>query len=230
MRILPALGPFALHCVAASATATNVCIEFIDEHLTDSAWEQQCLDWLYQEYPPFSPPTTQAMTNTVSAATASSSLTPQAPVHVSASNLALAGGNQREAFIGLDPTDTDRLFYFAMTEPFSNGLFAAHSTDGGTSWVSTTIAVGPGGSTPAGRVDPWAVFSDAGQLFISYIADPAVDESATLGITAGTGPTVVAQSSDGGASFQFVQVLDASPFTDRPSLAVGSGGAYAAGS
>lgn len=225
MKQTLACGAAVLQLVASAASAasaTDVCTEFLTEHLGDPAWEQQCLDWLKQQQP--FPALFSSQAGSAGSAMATSGPFADPSNHVSASDLVLAQGNQNEAFLAVDPSDPQRIFYVAKTEPFSNGLFAAHPTDGGASWAPTTIAVGPGGPIPAGIADPWAVWSDTGRLFFSYLYDGNVDESATFGIPGGVVPTIVAQSSDGGASFEFVEALVPSGFTDRGSMATGPDG------
>jgi hypothetical protein len=215
--------------LAPTASATDVCTEFLTEHVGDPPWEQMCLDWLEQQRPFFFPFSSQAGSSENVMAASGPFADP--PVHVSASDLALALGNQNEAFVAVDPSNPERVFYTSMTEPFSNGLLAAHSIDGGASWTPVKIAVNPPGppvgSIPAGAGDPWTVWSDTGKLFFSYLADPSIDESVPFGIPLNARPTVVAKSSDGGASFEFVEALEPSGFTDRGSMATGPGGAFA---
>jgi hypothetical protein len=131
-------------------------------------------------------------------------------------------GNQNEVFIAVDPHDPQRVFAISRTEPFANGVFAAHSSDGGETWIPSKIAV-DGGSIPAGVGDPWAVFEDHGKLFITYLADPAFDPN-------GKRPTIVAMSGDGGATFSLVEALGPRIFTDRSSIATGPAGTFASGS
>jgi len=209
---------FALTLLLAfSAAASDPCVEFLEQHLEDSGWEQKCIEWLASFGVSQQPSGAQSMESGAGAASATSSVR-----HLSASNLTLAENNQNEAFIAADPTSS-RVFAISKTYPFENGLFAAYSMNHGTTWIPSKIAVGPNGSIPAGRADPWAVFGDTGRLFISYLHEPNVDDSA-FGIPAGKIPTVVAKSEDGGVGFEFVEALEPNGFTDRGSMAIGPGG------
>src|SRR5438876_7943042 len=72
-------------------------------------------------------------------------------------NVTAAAGNQTEASIALDPTNTQRLF--VASNP---GSTAAVSTNGGTSW--TRFSVGGSGGLPASCCDNVAVFDQFGNL------------------------------------------------------------------
>jgi hypothetical protein len=232
----PLAAALAAFLLVPSAAASDVCMEFLAQHPQDDKWLQECLDWLEQweqpaPFPAASPEAAGSEGGDPAASSGTGTPRLEAPRHVGASNPAVAAFNQNEAFIAVDPSPVGggRAFAISKTHPFVNGLFAAYSsdpTDPGTSWNAAKIAVGPGGAIPGARGDPWAVFNDYGELFISYIYEENISDP-TFGIPAGVRPTIVAQSGDGGASFTFVQAIEPAGRTDRPSIAMGPGGSAA---
>ena len=76
-------------------------------------------------------------------------------------NITRLAGNQAEATIALDPTNTQRLF-----EASNPGTTAFRSTDGGTTWTQVAVAGDPN-SPPC--CDNVAVFDDFGNLFLVYL-------------------------------------------------------------
>lgn len=130
-------------------------------------------------------------------------------------------GNQAEVSIVVDPNNPNRLFAFAneLDVPVGSGMFAAFSTDGGTTWQSATAA---GDANPSDFIiadgtdalvsaccDPTVTFDNFGNLFAGYI-DASLSQ------------VVVAISTDGGATFAPLTVL-ADGFVDQPTIKAGPG-------
>ena len=89
-------------------------------------------------------------------------------------NLSKLTGYQGEATIAIDPTNTNRMFA-ASNVGSGNGMFAAYSTDGGTTWQYTdptdkTIGDGDADNVPAACCDPSAVFDRFGNLYLAYLS------------------------------------------------------------
>jgi PKD domain len=119
-------------------------------------------------------------------------------------NVSAAAGNQAEASIAVDPTNTQRLF-----EVSNPGSTAAVSTNGGTSW--TRFSIGGSGGLPTSCCDNVAVFDQFGNLFLVYI-------------NGATNQIVLALSTNGGqpGSFTLLQTIDTGNI-DQPTVAVGAG-------
>jgi len=221
---------------APVTTGEDACTEYLMDLLVNDSCNESaralCWDWIQQETTKKAALGTSTPASGSGAATATGNPLPchipassgsstamatgmEGPYHIAASNLPLALGNQFEASIAVDPSpgNGNRMFVLGMTEPFANGLLAATSADG-TSWIPSLIATAgdcPTGTLPAGRADPWAVFSEQGKLFISYIAQ------------VGSG-AVIAMSSDGGETFTCLEELfdvTTGLAADREMMAVG---------
>ncbi len=103
---------------------------------------------------------------------------------------------QAEGTIALDPANP-RLLFAASNQDVPGviaGLFAAYSTDGGSTWTTRTLGTdtGPNGDgLPLSFTDPEAAFDQYGNLFLTYIDT--------------TGNTVeVLLSTDGGQTFRLL--------------------------
>jgi Neuraminidase (sialidase) len=121
-------------------------------------------------------------------------------------NLSKLTGYQGEATIAIDPTNPNRMF--ASSNVSTTGLFAAYSTDGGTTWQYPSpdkIIADGADSLPAACCDPIAVFDKFGNLYLAYLTNSPVN-------------AVVAFSTNGGQSFgsttltQKEQVLGMFPY------------------
>jgi Ca2+-binding RTX toxin-like protein len=138
-------------------------------------------------------------------------------------NMSRLPGNQQEVAIIADPSNGDRMFAFSNME-LGSGMFAAFSTDGGLTWNSSA---GQGDTSPndfmiadgndglvVSCCDPTLAWDEFGNLFVSYLG--------------GAGPSVIAISTDGGATIQPLASFGAG--TDQPTVAVGPGSAGSLGS
>jgi Carboxypeptidase regulatory-like domain len=102
-------------------------------------------------------------------------------------NLSKLTGYQGEATIAIDPTNPNRMF--ASSNLSTAGMFAAYSTDGGTTWTSRTIAAaGNTESLPVACCDPIAAFDKFGNLYLAYLTNSPIN-------------VVVALSTNGGQTF-----------------------------
>ncbi len=102
-------------------------------------------------------------------------------------NLSKQTGYQGEATIAIDPTNPNRMF--ASSNLSTAGMFAAYSTDGGTTWTSRTIAAaGNTESLPVSCCDPIATFDKFGNLYLAYLTNSPIS-------------VVVALSTNGGQTF-----------------------------
>jgi hypothetical protein len=127
-------------------------------------------------------------------------------------NITRFPGNQNEAAIAMDPTNTLHLFETSNDESSastSGGLLTAFSTDGGATWTRSFLGVPPG-PFPAACCDSQAVFDDNGNLFVSY-----------LGLAGGD---VLALSTDGGQTFSVLHIFTTA--ADQPKIAVGAGSVW----
>lgn len=129
-------------------------------------------------------------------------------------NVSHAGGNQSEGAIAIDPTNPLRLFAVSNIAGGS-GLFAAHSTDSGTTWTGGTIATGSGGGLPAACCDPSVSWDSFGNLFLVYLDSNTAN-----------GTVHVALSTDGGQNFSVIANLD-SGSVDQPTITTGAGSVWA---
>ena len=122
-------------------------------------------------------------------------------------NITRLGGNQAEAAIALDPTNTQRLF-----EASNPGTTAFRSTNGGTTW---TQVAGIGDPNSAPCCDNVALFDDFGNLFLVYLG---VGANGTVGNSDDT--VTLLLSTDAGQNFNVLQTIDTGN-VDQPTIAVG---------
>jgi hypothetical protein len=123
-------------------------------------------------------------------------------------NITRLGGNQAEAAIAIDPTNTQRLF-----EASNPGTTAFRSTDGGTTWNAVAV---PGDPNSAPYCDNVALFDDFGNLFLVYLGVGA------NGVISGGGDNTVTLllSTNAGQTFNVLQTIDTGT-VDQPTIAVG---------
>ena len=117
-------------------------------------------------------------------------------------NLSKLTGYQGGATIAIDPSNPNRMF--ASSNISTAGLFAAYSTDGGTTWQYTdptdkTIADGDAGDPlTTACCDPIAAFDRFGNLYLTYLTNSPVN-------------VVVGVSTTGGASFSGLTLAGGNP-------------------
>lgn len=128
---------------------------------------------------------------------------PPVPTNV---NLSKMAENQSEGAIAIDPSHPNRIFAASNLE-WDEGLFAAYSTDGGTTWSTKTIANGRDGLIPA-LSDPTVAFDEYGNLFVGYMSSDG-------------GSVVVAMSANGGKTFQRLARITGD--TDQPTVTAAKG-------
>ena len=122
-------------------------------------------------------------------------------------NITRLAGNQAEATIALDPTNTQRLF-----EASNPGTTAFRSTDGGATWTQVNV---PGDPNSAPCCDNVATFDDFGNLFLVYLGRGA------NGATGGGDDTItLLLSTNAGQTFNVLATLDTGS-VDQPTIAVG---------
>lgn len=78
-------------------------------------------------------------------------------------NVSMLAGNQSEGTTAIDYTNPQRLFA-ASNNAAATNLFAAYSTDGGTTWLVSDIS-----QIPAGCCDAQAIFDTYGNLYLTYL-------------------------------------------------------------
>lgn len=122
-------------------------------------------------------------------------------------NVSAAAGNQTEATIAVNPTNTQNVF-----EVSNPGSTAAVSTNGGTSW--TRFQVGGSNGLPSSCCDNVAVFDQFGNLFLVFI-------------NGATNEVDLALSTNGGqpGSFSLLQQIDTGNI-DQPTVTVGAGSVW----
>lgn len=131
-------------------------------------------------------------------------------------NLAQKVGYQNECAISKNPTN--KLQLFALCNDLGGtGLFAARSTNGGTSWVypdaaDKTIADGDANQGPAACCDPTLAWDTNNNLFITYI-NSARDSIVTI------------LSTDGGSTF--ANLITFGPASvDQPTVVADAGAVW----
>jgi Ca2+-binding RTX toxin-like protein len=129
-------------------------------------------------------------------------------------NTSIRALNQMEAAIAVDPKNPNRVFVASNSNNLvggspAAGLFAAYSTDSGSSWTRTLIATGD--DSTAACCDPTVVFDKFGNLYLAYVN--------TVKDT-----VVVLKSIDGGQNFTpLKEFVDSpkGPEMDQPTLTTG---------
>jgi Carboxypeptidase regulatory-like domain len=89
-------------------------------------------------------------------------------------NISKLTGYQAEVTIAIDPTNPNRMFASSNIGS-GNGMFAAYSTDGGTTWAYTdpvdkVIGDGDADNVPLACCDPIAAFDKFGNLYLAYLS------------------------------------------------------------
>jgi hypothetical protein len=116
-------------------------------------------------------------------------------------NVTAAGGNQTEATVAIDPSNTQRIF--VASNP---GATSRRSTDGGTTWLAA------GAGIPASCCDNVAAWDTFGNLFV-------------VNINSALNAVVLFLSTDGGANFTTLQTIDTGSI-DQPSVDAGGGAVW----
>ena len=116
-------------------------------------------------------------------------------------NVTAAAGNQTEATVAIDPSNTQRIF--VASNP---GATSRRSTDGGTTWLAA------GAGIPASCCDNVAAWDTFGNLFV-------------VNINAALNAVVLFLSTDGGANFTTLQTIDTGSI-DQPSVDAGGGAVW----
>lgn len=140
-------------------------------------------------------------------------------------NLTTAAGNQYEAAVAINPTDTNQIFVVSRNE--LGGLYAASSVDGGATWTTRWIATGAigAGLLPRAYGNASVAWDSFGNLFLTYLAQGTVNSPATY--------VTLTMSTDGGATFvnpngtgtAMLLPNSVSPYLvgDQPTVTVGPG-------
>jgi subtilisin-like proprotein convertase family protein len=121
-------------------------------------------------------------------------------------NISKQTGYQAAGAIAVDPTNPQRLF--AASNLTGTGLFAAYSTDGGSTWTTRTMAGGSDG-LPVAFGQASASFDQFGNLFVAYLQTTTSPPNA-----------VVVRSTNAGQTFSLVTSFTAS---DEPTITTGPG-------
>jgi uncharacterized repeat protein (TIGR01451 family) len=133
-------------------------------------------------------------------------------------NVSRAAGNQLEAAVAIDPTNTQRVFVGSNDETRNlTGIFTARSADGGSTWTTGALGTGAAGDgfTPA-CCDPTASWDAFGNLFVGY-----------LGFPTGGGRTIeLFVSTNGGATFTALGPIATGPNLDQPTVTTGAGAVW----
>jgi len=125
-------------------------------------------------------------------------------------NISRLAGNQSEGAISINPTNPLNMVAISNLDR-GRGLFKAYSTNGGTTWISQTIATSTANPLGAACCDPSLAFDSFGNLFLTYLTD------------FGTGLQVeVALSKDGGVTFSPLATLGIAGDVDQPSITTGA--------
>ncbi len=129
-------------------------------------------------------------------------------------NVSRKTGNQLEAAIAIDPTNTDRVFVSSNDETLSlAGVFTARSTDAGANWTTGVIGTGADGFTAA-CCDPSVSWDSFGNLFLAYLA---------LGPPRSVELLV---STDGGTTWTSIGPIDTGAGKDQPTVTTGPGAVW----
>ena len=121
-------------------------------------------------------------------------------------NITRSAGNQAEAAIAVNPTNTQNLF-MAVNSASANALQGAISTNGGVTWINRQMATGADGLAAA-CCDPSCAFDSFGNLFVCYI-------------NSSINAIVVGLSTNSGATFTPLATFN-SASVDQPTLTVGA--------
>jgi hypothetical protein len=116
-------------------------------------------------------------------------------------NVTRAAGNQTEATVAIDPSNTQRIF--VASNP---GATSRRSIDGGTTWLAA------GAGIPASCCDNVVAWDTFGNLFL-------------VNINSATNAVVLFLSTDGGANFTTLQSIDTGSI-DQPSVDAGGGAVW----
>lgn len=116
-------------------------------------------------------------------------------------NVTPAGGNQSEATVAIDPSNTQRIF--VASNP---GTTSRRSVNGGTTWLAA------GAGIPASCCDNVAAWDSFGNLFL-------------VNINAALNAVVLFLSTDGGANFTTLQTIDTGNI-DQPTVRAGAGSVW----
>jgi hypothetical protein len=116
-------------------------------------------------------------------------------------NVTAAAGNQTEATVAIDPSNTQRIF--VASNP---GITARRSVNGGTTWLAA------GAGIPASCCDNVASWDGFGNLFL-------------VNINSALNAVVLFLSTDGGANFTTLQTIDTGNI-DQPSVKAGGGSVW----
>jgi len=131
-------------------------------------------------------------------------------------NVSHLTGHQREAAIAVDPADPQRLFAVSNTR-VGGALFAAYSTDGGSSWAYADPSDGAIADSHDSLVqaccDPTAAFDEYGNLFLGYLSENSPQT------------VELALSTDGGQAFTRLAEFPRGRLgTDQPTVVTGPDG------
>jgi hypothetical protein len=193
----------------ATASAMDVCTEFLLNHIDEKKWMEACINAMEEE---------AALRQAAGGSQRASGPGELSLFNDPDVNMSELGGNQLEVSIVVDPKDSDRQFAFSNGERDDtiSGLFAAYSIDGGETWFHVDPTDGfiadAYDSLTRACCDPTATWDEFDNLWIAYLDDflnPAI---------------VVAVSTDGGMSF--VEVDGFGSNADQPSIASGPGSVW----
>jgi hypothetical protein len=125
-------------------------------------------------------------------------------------DISTRAGNEAEGAIAIDPTNSQHLFALSNTNADTAGLFAATSSDGGSTWTKSLLG-GEDSDLPPACCDPSCSFDEFGNLFVAYLNND-VDV------------TEVIVSTDGGQTFTHVASLGND--SDQPTITAASGSVW----
>ncbi|HEY2589911.1 MAG TPA: sialidase family protein [Tepidisphaeraceae bacterium] len=124
-------------------------------------------------------------------------------------NISKMKGNQAEGAIAVDPVDPSKMFAVSNIDT-GDGLMAATTSDGGTTWSATVIAK-DNSALPAACCDPSAAFDSFGNLFLTYLNSS--DNQVELLL-----------STDAGHSFTLLTQFNGN--VDQPTVVTGTGSVW----